>query len=73
MIATADADRHGALFRCWVRKEAFVKALGLDISCGLGRFAVSMEAQRPDFAAVLVVEGPPVCRHLRFPFEAPTI
>jgi 4'-phosphopantetheinyl transferase len=31
-----------AFYRCWVRKEAFVKAIGAGISVGLNRFSVSV-------------------------------
>ena len=35
------AEQRAAFFRVWVRKEAFVKALGAGIATGLGRFDVS--------------------------------
>ena len=39
--AYPEAERRGAFFRVWVRKEAFVKALGTGVATGLGRFDVS--------------------------------
>ena len=39
--AYPEAERRGAFFRVWVRKEAFVKALGAGIATGLDRFDVS--------------------------------
>ena len=39
--AYPEAERRTAFFRVWVRKEAFVKALGTGIATGLGRFDVS--------------------------------
>ena len=39
--AYPEAEQRAAFFRVWVRKEAFVKALGTGIATGLGRFDVS--------------------------------
>jgi 4'-phosphopantetheinyl transferase len=41
-------------FRCWARKEAFVKAQGLGITCELKDFSVDI---RPNHASVLRAEG----------------
>lgn len=38
------ADRAAAFFRAWVRKEAYVKMLGVGVSSALSAFDVSMEA-----------------------------
>ena len=43
--ACAEAQRQSAFFRIWVRKEAFVKALGAGIATGLDRFDVSAGAE----------------------------
>ena len=43
--ACAETEQRTAFFRTWVRKEAFVKALGTGIATGLGRFDVSTGAE----------------------------
>ena len=40
--ACDEAGQRAAFFRAWVRKEAFVKALGTGIATGFGRFDVSV-------------------------------
>lgn len=44
-------ERQLAFFRCWTRKESFIKALGEGLSCPLDRFSVTL---RPDEPARLV-------------------
>lgn len=55
--ALADAERPAAFFRCWTRKEAFIKATGLGLAQPLDRFVVSLAADAP--ARFLDIAGDP--------------
>ncbi len=54
--ALPESERSHAFFRCWTRKEAFIKAIGSGLSMPLGQFDVSLRpseqngllATRPD-------------------------
>ena len=47
------AERRAAFFRCWTRKEAFVKATGRGVTQGLRSFAVSLD---PEAAALTWIQ-----------------
>lgn len=42
LYAAAERDRTEAFYRCWTRKEAFVKATGIGVGPALARFAVTL-------------------------------
>ena len=51
------ADRQASFFRCWTRKEAYVKALGRGFDLPLASFTVSLAPG--DAARLLHVQGEP--------------
>jgi len=53
-------DRIGAFFRCWTRKESFIKACGNGLSLPLARFTVSIE--RSEAALPITAVGLPAGR-----------
>jgi 4'-phosphopantetheinyl transferase len=50
-------DRCAAFFRCWTRKEAYLKARGIGLAEGLDHFEVPMAAAEP--LSLLWTGGPP--------------
>ena len=49
------ADRLQGFYRCWTRKEAYIKAIGQGLSFPLSRFTVSLQPEKWD--CLLEVDG----------------
>jgi 4'-phosphopantetheinyl transferase len=47
LSALPASERQNAFFRCWTRKEAFVKAFGGGLSIPLNEFEVSLAPDQP--------------------------
>lgn len=51
----AEAEKPAGFYRCWTRKEAYLKAIGLGLAAPLDAFAVTLTATAP--ARFLHIEG----------------
>jgi 4'-phosphopantetheinyl transferase len=47
LTALPKDERHAAFFRCWTRKEAYIKAIGSGLSHPLDQFDVTLTADEP--------------------------
>lgn len=47
LFALPEPERRAAFFRCWTRKEAFIKGTGHGIAYGLDRFDVTLRPDEP--------------------------
>lgn len=56
LAAYPEGERERAFYRCWTRKEAYLKAVGDGVAARLDRFDVSLE---PADARLLAVDGEP--------------
>jgi 4'-phosphopantetheinyl transferase len=50
-----EGEKHGAFYKCWTRKEAFIKAIGEGLYFLLDRFDVSISPDRP--AKIISING----------------
>lgn len=55
IVATHPEQQQDAFFRCWTRKEAYLKAVGAGLGSPLDGFEVSVDAARP--VRLLTIDG----------------
>jgi 4'-phosphopantetheinyl transferase len=55
LLAVSAPERGRAFFRCWTRKEAYIKAVGLGLACPLECFRVSLDPG--EGARLLEIDG----------------
>ena len=65
--ALPQQDQVAAFFRCWTRKEAFIKVIGMGLSQPLDQFDVTLVAEQP--AALLWVNGDDASRWSLYDLE----
>jgi 4'-phosphopantetheinyl transferase len=66
--ALPQRDQVAAFFKCWTRKEAFIKVIGLGLSQPLDQFDVTLVPEEP--AALLWVSGDDASRWSLYDLEA---
>jgi 4'-phosphopantetheinyl transferase len=69
--ALGKGQRLSGFFRCWTRKEAFIKACGQGLSYPLKKFIVPVEPKAPHMRMEMLGEENDLCAWSLFDIEAP--